>query len=95
VYLRDGHRQIDADGEGSGASKQAKQDEQSAEKLGERREIPGPGRQSETGHEVRMLLQSAENLVVSVANHYGTQGESHDEQCERLQPIEVAQGIPP
>jgi hypothetical protein len=42
-----------------------------------------------------MLLQPPENLMVSVADHYGAQGESHDEERERLQAIEVAQGIPP
>jgi hypothetical protein len=39
-----------------------------------------------------MLLKSTENLMVSVANHYGAQGESHAEERKRLQAIEVAQG---
>jgi hypothetical protein len=41
------------------------------------------------------MLKSAEDLVVSVADHNGAKGQTHDEQSERLQTIEVAQTIPP
>ncbi len=36
-------------------------------------------------------MKSAEDLVVSVADHNGAQGQTHAEESERLQTIEVAQ----
>ena len=39
VHFPDGHRQVDTDGEGSGASKQSGKDQQSSKKLGERGDV--------------------------------------------------------
>jgi len=36
-------------------------------------------------------MKSAKDLVVSVADHHGAKRQTHDEQSERLQTIEVAQ----
>jgi hypothetical protein len=69
VHLGDGDGEIDADGKSSYASEQAQQDEQASKELGEGRKIRGPGRESEAGDDLRMMLQSAENFVVSVADH--------------------------
>jgi hypothetical protein len=42
-----------------------------------------------------MVMKSAENLLISMANHDGAEGETHDEEREGLQAIEVAQVGPP
>jgi hypothetical protein len=38
-----------------------------------------------------MVMQSAKNLVISMADHDGAESEAHDEKRERLQTIEDAQ----
>jgi len=95
MNFRNGHAQIDADSEGRGAGEQAEEYENTAEKLGESGKIGGPGGKSEAGDKVSVLLKSAENLVISVSDHDGAKGETHDEKCEGLQTIEVAQAKPP
>ena len=91
VDLGDGYGQIDADGKSSHASEQAQQDEQAAEEFSEGREVGGPGRESEAGDELSVVLQSAENFVVSVIDYDGAKSEAHHEERERLQAVEVAQ----
>lgn len=95
VHLGNGDGQVDADREGSYTSEQAQQDEQAAKELGEGRKVRGPGRESEAGDELRVMLQSTENFVVSVADHDGAEGEAHDEKRKRLQAIEVTHRVPP
>ena len=95
VHLGDGDREIDADAEGGYAGEQAEQQEQSAEELGEGREVGRPARESEAGDEVGVVVESAENLVVAVDKHDGAESEAHDEEREGLQAIEVAQVVPP
>jgi len=89
VDLGDGYGQIDADGKSSHASEQAQQDEQAAEEFSEGREVGGPGRESEAGDELGVVLQSAENFVVSVIDYDGAKSEAHHEERERLQAVEV------
>jgi hypothetical protein len=74
VHLGDGCGQIDADGEGGYAREQTEHDEDPSEELGEGREITGPGRESETVDELSVVLQSSENLVVAMAEHYRAEG---------------------
>jgi hypothetical protein len=93
VHLRDRYGHIDADGEGGNASEQSEKNEDASEEFCERRQIAGPGWESEAVDELSMVLQSSENLVVSVAEHDGTEGQAHDEERERLQAVEVAHGI--
>jgi hypothetical protein len=38
-----------------------------------------------------MVVESAEDFVISVADHDGAEGEAHDEEREGLQAVEVAQ----
>jgi hypothetical protein len=90
VHFGNGDGEIDADGEGGDAREEAEQNEQSAEELSESGEISRPAWESEAGDEVSVVVKSAENLVVTVNEHDGTQGETHDKECERLQAIEVA-----
>ncbi len=80
---------------GGNASEQAQQDEQASKEFGEGGEVGGPGREPEAGHKLSMVVKSAEDLVVSVVEHDGAQGEAHDEECEGLQAVEVAQVVPP
>jgi len=95
MHLGYGHGKIDADGKSSYASEKAQQDEQPAKEFGERREIRGPGGESEAGDELGMVVKSAENLLVPVVEHDSAQGKAHEEKSEGLQAIEVAQGVPP
>ena len=95
VHLGDSYGQIDADGESGHASEQSQQDEQAAKEFGERRQVGGPGRKSEAGDELSVVLESAENFMVSVAEHDSAEGEAHDEKREGLQAIEVAHAVPP
>jgi hypothetical protein len=87
VNLGDGYGEIDADGEGRHACEQAHHDEDAAEEFGERRDIAGPGRQTQAGDELSMVLESAENFLVSVAEHDCAESEAHDEEAERLQAV--------
>ena len=80
VHLGDGDGEIDADGKSSHAREQAQQDEQAAKEFSEGRKIGGPGRESEAGDELSMVLQSAENFVVSVTGHDGAESEAHNEE---------------
>jgi len=84
VDFDDGDAEVDTDGKSSHASEQAQQDEQAAEEFGEGGEVGGPGRESEAGYKLSMVVESPENLVVSVVEHDGAQGEAHDQECERL-----------
>jgi len=95
VYLGDGDGQIDADGKSRHAGKESDQYQQAAKKLGEGREISSPGRQSEAGDELNVVVKSAENLVVSVADHDRAKGQTHDQEGERLQTIQKAHGLVP
>jgi hypothetical protein len=91
VHLGDGDGKIDADGEGGSASEEADQHEDAAEEFGEGREVGAPGRKSEAGDELNMVLKSAEDFVISVTNHDGAQSKTHHEQRQGLKAIEVAQ----
>jgi hypothetical protein len=95
VYFRDGDGHVDADGKRRHTSKQAQQDEQAAKELGEGGEIRCPGWQSEAGDKLSMLVESTENLMVSVVYDDCAQSQAHDEECERLQTIEEAHVVPP
>ncbi len=86
---------IYTDGKGGNASEQAQQDEQASKEFGEGGEVGGPGGEPEAGDKLSMVVKSAENLVVSVVEHDGAQGEAHDKECEGLQAVEVAQVVPP
>lgn len=93
VDFGDGDAKVYADGKGGNASEQAQQDEQASKEFGEGGEVGGPGGEPEAGHKLSMVVKSAENLVVSVVEHDGAQGEAHDEECEGLQAVEVAQVV--
>jgi hypothetical protein len=95
VEFGDGDGQIDTNGERSDASEQAEKDEQRAEEFGEGGDVGGPGRESEAGDKLSMVVKSAEDLVVSVDEHDGAEGEAHDEKREGLQTVEVAHVVPP
>ena len=81
VDFGDGDAKVYADGKGGNASEQAQQDEQAAKEFGEGGEVGGPSREPEAGDKLSMVVKSAENLVVSVVEHDGAQGEAHDKEC--------------
>src|SRR5271154_184500 len=69
VHFGDGDRHIDADGESGGAGEQADKHEHAAKELGKGGKIGGPAGESEASHELNVVVKSAENLVISVADH--------------------------
>ena len=91
VHLGDGDGEIDADAESRNPGEEAEQHEHSAEELGKGRDVCRPARKSEAGDEVGVVVESAENFVVSVDKHDGAESETHDKEREGLQAIEVAQ----
>jgi len=91
VDFPNGDRQVDADGEGGGAGEESGQNQQATEKLGEGRDVAQPAGQAHAGHELREMMQAAENLVISVGDHNRAQCEAHDEKGKGLQTVEIAQ----
>lgn len=45
--------------------------------------------------ELSVVLKSAENFVIAVAEDDCAEGEAQDEEREGLQAVEIAQGVPP
>ncbi len=84
-------RQVDADGKSGGPGEQANQYEQAAKKFREGRQIGAPGREAEAGHELNMVVEAAEDFVISVVYYDGAKGEAHNEEREGLQAVKVAQ----
>jgi hypothetical protein len=91
VDFGDGDGQIDANGKRSEAGEQADQHEYAAKKFREGGKICGPAGEPEAGDELNVVVKSAENFMVSVADHDGAQGKAHDKESQGLQTIEVAQ----
>jgi hypothetical protein len=91
----DGNRYINRDGQCRHARKQTEKNKDAAEKFGERGEVSRPSWQSETRYELNVMMKTAEDLLISVADHDRAQGEAHDKQREGLQAIGVAQDFPP
>ncbi len=94
-HLPDSDAHINANGESSYAGKQAQHYEQPAKEFGEGREVRAPAGQTEAADQLNMVVQSAENLVVTEIDHDRAESQAHDEEGERLQTIHKAQGIPP
>jgi hypothetical protein len=91
----DGDGHIDTNGKSGHPGEQTHNYEQAAKEFGKGGKIRSPAWQSEAGDKLDMVVKSAENLLVSVANHDGAQGQAHDEKREGLQTIEKAQRVPP
>ena len=93
MNLGDGDAEVDADGQGGGAGEQTYEHEQAAEEFRESGEISAPSGKSEAGDKLNVVMKPAKNLVISVSHHHRAEGEAHDEKCEGLQAIEVAQEV--
>jgi hypothetical protein len=91
VHFGDGDAYIDAKRESGNAGEQADEDEDSAEKFGESRDVCTPGRKAQAGNQLNVMMKAAENLVISVNEKNDSERQAHDQQRERLQSIEVAQ----
>ena len=78
VHFGDSDGEIDADGERGDAGEQAYEDENAAEELSEGGDVGRPARKSEAGDEVRVVVKSAEDLVVTVNDDDGTECKTHD-----------------
>lgn len=94
VHLPNGNEQIDKNRERCRAREKSRQDQQATDEFGEGGHIAEPCRQSETGDHLRMVMQSSENFVRAMRDHDDSQGETHYQQGERLQTIEIAQRCP-
>jgi len=95
VNFGDGDGQIDTDGKSRRTSEQAEENEQAAEELGKGRKVGSPARKSQAGDELNVMVESSENLLISVTDHDSAKGQAHDEERKRLQTIKVAQVCPP
>ncbi len=95
VNFPDGNDHVDADGGGRGAGEKSGENQQSAEKLCEGRQIAGPDGKTQAGHKVGMVMESAEYFVGAMNNHHRSQSQPHTQQSEGLQTIEVAHEVPP
>jgi hypothetical protein len=95
VNFGDGDTEIEADGGAGDASEEADQDQEASEKLSEGGQIRRPDGKPQADDELDMVVQAAENLLVSVTEHDSAQSEAHDKEGEGLQAIEVVQGNPP
>jgi hypothetical protein len=78
MHLGDGDGEIDADAKSRNAGVKAEHQEQTAEEFGKGRDVGRPARESEASDEVGVVVESAENLVVSVDKHDGAESEAHD-----------------
>jgi hypothetical protein len=79
MHFDDGHSHVDADGECGCAGEQAGDNEQSAEKFGERGKVAGPCGKAQAGYELGMMMESAEDFVRAVDEHDDSQGETHEQ----------------
>src|SRR5207245_5446690 len=50
-----------------------------------------PG-QTQTSDELGVMMQASEDFMVAMRDHNGAKRKAHDEKCEGLQTIKVAQG---
>ena len=71
VNLGDGDAQIEADCGAGDASEEADKDEDPSEKFGEGGEIGRPGGKPQADDELDVMVQAAENFLISVAEHDG------------------------
>jgi hypothetical protein len=92
MHLPDRDDQVHADGEGCGSSEESRQYKYSAQELGERRDIAGPGGQPQAGHEISVVMETAEDFVRAVYRHNGTQNNAYHKKRKWLQAFEVAHG---
>lgn len=92
VNFPDRDAKIDANGEGRGAGEESSQQANAPQEFRERRNVAGPRGQAEAGYEFGVVMQAAENLVIAVHDHNGTQGKAHKQKRKWLQAFEVAQG---
>jgi hypothetical protein len=91
VHLPDRDAEIYADGKSRDAGEESRQDEQAAQEFREGRNVAQPAGKTETGHEIGVVMQAAENVMVAMHDHDGAQGEAHEKKREWLQAFRVAQ----
>ena len=78
MYLGNGDCHVDADGKRCHASEQADQDQQPAEEFGEGRKVSAPGRETETGHKLDVMVKSAKYFLITVDNKDRAEHKAHD-----------------
>jgi hypothetical protein len=93
MNIPDGHRQVDADGQGGGAREEASDNQQPAEEFGEGGDVSQPGGQAEAVDEFGVVVEAAKHFMGTVSDHNGTESQAHQQEGKRLQTIEVAQII--
>ena len=90
MHLRDGHTQINEDGDGKAASKQAQDHENPAHEFDEGGDITQPCRDAKARDETTEVMQVTEYLVRAMANHHRAQDNAQYHQRQRLHAIEIA-----
>jgi hypothetical protein len=95
MHFPDGHKQIDENGKCRHPREESHKDHQPAEEFREGGDIAEPCGQTETGHHLCMVMQTSKNFVIAMCDHDDAQGQAHRQKRKRLQPIEIAQSVPP
>jgi hypothetical protein len=91
VHFPDRDAEVHADGESRDPGKESRQYEQAAEEFREGRNVAQPVGKPETRDEVGVVMQTAENFVVAVHDHNGSEGQAHEKKRKGLQAFRVAQ----
>jgi hypothetical protein len=91
VHLPDRDNEIYEDGESRDSGKESSKYQQAAKEFREGRNVAQPVGKTETRDEVGVVMQAAENFVVAVHDHNGSQGQAHEKKRKGLQAFRVAQ----
>jgi hypothetical protein len=93
VYLPDCHGHVDEDRQRGEAGEEAEDHGDPAEELGSSGKIGEPTGQAKTAHKLHVIVKSAEDFGIAVSDHDDSERQAEHQQSERLQAVEIAQGV--
>lgn len=91
VHFEYGDQHVNEDGECRHTGKQAEDDQDAAAEFGGCHHVCHPLRDAEVPQKAHDAGKVPCNFLPAVGDHDCAQCQSHDQQCQRLQPIEIAQ----
>src|SRR5579871_5597768 len=91
MHFPDGDQEVDADGKSGGASEESGEDHDRAQNLHDGRDVSEPAGKSQTGDEMREVVQAAEKLWRAMRQHHDSQYQAHDREGQRLKAVEIFQ----
>jgi hypothetical protein len=80
MHFPDGDAEINADGDGSGASEQSNEEQQPTEQFGECRHISQPRGKAHAADGMSEAAQPAEDFVIAMDGHDGAKRDAQHEQ---------------